>query len=253
MEAIVVSCRDRAYAEAHFLPVLRQAGWAGGVDWRVPGEGGGLDQAAALLLSGGLDIHPRHWDPDEPVHPLAEPDPERDAAELPLVRDAWSRNLPILGICRGAQILNVSLGGSLIQDIPDHFGCPADRHRHGTALEPGALHPVEIVAGSRLARILGAGPVAVNSRHHQAVLRAAPGLRTAAFDGATCRDGAALVEGIEAAEPGRWVLGVQWHPEDLTLRRDPAGEAARRLFRAFVDRLDPAGGPPAAPLSSMNG
>ncbi len=236
MGAIVVSCRDRAYAETHYLPALRQTGWAGAVHWLEPG-GAGLEVAAGLLLTGGLDIDPRHWDPAEPVHPTAQLDPGRDATELPLVREAWERNLPILGICRGEQILNVALGGSLVQDIPDRFGCPPELHRHGSAQEPGELHPVEVLPGTRLAELLAPGPVPVNSRHHQAVRRVAPGLRANAVHAGTSLGEEALIEGVEAVDPARWVIGVQWHPEDLAARSDPAGEAARRLFQAFAARL----------------
>lgn len=238
MATILVSCRDRDYAEHHYLPPLHRAGWSGAVRWVEPGRPGtGLGDAAGLLLTGGLDIHPRHWDPGEPVHLAAQLDPERDALEIPLVLEAWDRRLPILGICRGEQILNVALGGSMIQDIPDHFGCPSEVHRHGTALLPGELHPVEVVPGTLLAELLGAGPVPVNSRHHQAALRVAPGLRVNAIHAATRLGGAALVEGLEAVDPSRWALGVQWHPEDLAARSDPAGEAARRLFQAYAARL----------------
>lgn len=238
MGAILVSCRNRAYAEAHYLPPLRQAGWDGAVRYLDPeGPGSGLDGITGLLLTGGLDIHPRHWDPNERVHPAAEVDEDRDAWEIPVIRQAWHLNLPILGICRGEQILNVALGGTMVQDIPDHFGCPPDFHRHGSAKDPGELHPVEVVPGTLLERLLGAGPIPVNSRHHQAVLRLAPGLRACARQPDTRKDGEGLVEGLEAVEAGRWVLGVQWHPEDLTGRDDAAGTAARNLFEAFARRL----------------
>lgn len=238
MGVLLVSCRDAKYAKSHYLPPLVRAGWAGEVRFLVPGRPApALGNVSGLLLTGGLDIHPRHWDPAEPVHPAAEVDDKRDFLEIPLIREAWDRRLPILGICRGEQVLNVALGGSLIQDIPDHFGCPQDRHQHGTARDPGDLHPVEVQAGSTLAGLLGPGSIPVNTRHHQAVRRLAPGLRACATDPATRKGGEALIEGIEAADPAWWVIGVQWHPEDLTEGDDAAGNAARKLFAGFVARL----------------
>lgn len=239
MGFILATCRDRAYLEAHYLPPLREAGWAG--PFRVaaaeaPPEAPEdlLAGAAALLLSGGGDIHPGAWDPAEPVHPTAEVDADRDRLELPLVRAAWARGLPLLGICRGAQILNVALGGSLVQDIPSACGCPEDRHRHGSAEAPGELHPVELAPASRLAALLGPGPVPVNSRHHQAVARVAPGLRACGWDPSTHSAEGPLVEAVEAVDPGHWAFGVQWHPENLARRGDPAGAASRALFAAFL-------------------
>jgi len=238
MGVLLVSCRDARYARSHYLPPLIRAGWTGEVRFLTPGRPlPSLDDAAGLLLTGGLDIHPRHWDPQEPVHLAAQVDDKRDFLEIPLVREAWDRGLPIFGICRGEQILNVALGGSLIQDIPHHFGCPKERHQHGTAQDPGELHPVEVVANTALAGLLGAGPLPVNTRHHQAVHRLAPGLRASAVYPNTAKGEEILVEAVEASDLGRWVLGVQWHPEDLTERGDAAGEAARRLFEAFVARL----------------
>jgi len=242
MGVLLISCRDAGYAESHYLPPLARAGWVGEVRFQVPGaplpppEG-----MAGIVLTGGLDIHPRNWDPQEPVHPAAQVDEERDAMEIPLVRLAWDRRIPLLGICRGEQILNVALGGSMIQDVPEHFGCAPDLHQHGSAQEPGALHDVRFETGSILATLLGTASVQVNSRHHQAVHRIAPGLRACAFDPGTRVGDACLVEAIEAVDPGRWTIGVQWHPEDLAIRQDPVGLAARNLFAAFVARIAPEG------------
>ena len=241
MGVLLVACRNARYAREHYLPPLRQSGWTGEALLAMPGGAPppDLEGVSGLLLTGGQDIHPRHWDPSEPVHLRAEVDDKRDFLEIPLVRQAWELGLPILGICRGEQILNVALGGSLIQDVPDHFGCPRDLHQHGSAQDPGELHPVQLEAGSTLSGLLGPGSVPVNSRHHQAVQRLAPGLRLAATEPRTRKDGEVLVEGLESADPARWVIGVQWHPEDLAERPDAAGEAARRLFRAFAERLGP--------------
>lgn len=244
MGTILVSCRNQAYAEAHYLPPLRRAGWDGEVRFLVPG-GPSEDWIGVhgLLLTGGGDIHPCNWDPEEPVHPTAEVDAARDAREIPAVRAAWARNLPILGICRGAQILNVALGGSMIQDIPVHFGCAQELHQHGSAEDPGELHPVEVRPGTLLEREVESDRILVNSRHHQAVQRLAPGLRACAHHPDTRKGDEILIEAIEAEDAHRWVLGVQWHPENLTAREDASGIAARRLFDAFARRMS-AGRPP---------
>lgn len=237
VSSILVACGDRAGAEAHYLPPLRAAGWAGGLE--LVGPGGplpALEGVAGLLLCGGDDIHPRNWDPLESLHPEAEPDEARDAFELPLLRAAWAARLPILGICRGEQILNVALGGSLFQHLPEACGPAGLPHRQGSSSErPQRLpHEVVLAPGSRLAGVLGAARVAVNSRHHQAVRRLAPGLRAAAWAAETAHAEGPLVEALEAEDPGRWAFGVQWHPENLVDRDDAAGEAARRLFAAFL-------------------
>lgn len=239
MGAILVSCRNRGPVLQPYLEALASGGWKGRISLLRPDDPpqppvAVLAECAGLLLTGGQDIHPRHWDPDEPLHPTAEVDGGRDALELPLVRAAWAARIPLLGICRGAQVLNVALGGSLVQDIADHFGCPAERHQHGSAGEPGELHQVTLAPGSRLAAMLGPGPVPVNTRHHQAVRRLASSLRASAWDPATSDGDGPMVEGIEAEDPARWAVGVQWHPENLVDRDDPAGAAARALFAGFL-------------------
>src|SRR5207245_1266296 len=138
-----------------------------------------------------------------------EVDSERDALELPLARDAIAAGLPVLGICRGMQLLNVAVGGSLIQHL--------DGHRAGAnAGDPSALHPVRVAPSSRLREILGADEVSVNSRHHQAVRDAdlAPSLEATAWS----PDG--VIEAVEMPGNG-FVLGVQWHPERVD-EVDPA-------------------------------
>jgi putative glutamine amidotransferase len=231
---IVLSCSRDPGAERHVVFALRQAGWRGDIEvvrpWSRPTRIG----ASALLLAGGLDIEPARWHRgEEPVQhgPL---DLDRDAIELALVTAAWARGLPIFGICRGAQLLAVSRGGSLHDDIPSASGCDPDAHLHGSAEDPRVRHQVVVRARSRLAAILGASRVAVNSRHHQAVREPGDGLVEVAHEPATAMPGGALIEGIEASDPGRWALGVQWHPENLVRRTDRAGAAARSLFARFV-------------------
>jgi putative glutamine amidotransferase len=235
VSSILMTCRDLRRLEQNYVPALQHQGWKGGLVIATPeAPVSSLEGVAGLMLAGGNDIHPRHWDPSEPVHPTAEVDEARDALELPLIRQAWQRRIPILGICRGEQILNVALGGSLIQDIPSHFHCPGDRHSHGTPDEPELHHGVSLQPDSRLAQLLGTLDVQVNSRHHQAVQRLAPGFKAVAWHPETHDGQTSLIEAIEAEDPTRWAFGVQWHPENLVGFGNGAGEAARQLFRAFV-------------------
>ena len=110
---LLVSCKSKSGAEKYYLPAIAAAGWEGAVTLLTPGDPlPDLDTAAGLLLTGGHDIHPCHWDAAEAVHARAEVDSVRDTLEVPLVRAVWERNLPILGTCRGEQILNVALGAA---------------------------------------------------------------------------------------------------------------------------------------------
>jgi putative glutamine amidotransferase len=159
-----------------------------------------------LVLTGGEDVEPARY--GATPHPkLEDTDPARDAAELALIAAARERRLPILAICRGIQILNVALGGTLYQDLGSERPGPVvhtgDDRRHAVRVEPGSL----------LERTLGTQAVTVNSRHHQAIRNLAPGLRAVAW----AEDGVIeAAESVDAASP--WMLAVQWHPEDLTER-----------------------------------
>jgi putative glutamine amidotransferase len=164
-----------------------------------------LESVRGLVLSGGEDVEPARY--GATPHPkLEDRDPARDAAELALIAAARERRLPILAICRGIQILNVALGGTLYQDLGSERPGPiahANDSRHAVRVEPGSL----------LERTLGARAVTVNSRHHQAIRDLAPGLRAVAW----AEDG--LIEAAEPADAAApWTLAVQWHPEDLTER-----------------------------------
>lgn len=165
-----------------------------------------LDRIDALVLTGGaFDVDPALFGASE-RHDTVVLKGARTAFEMAIIKGALHRDLPILGICGGQQLLNVALGGTLIQHIPDSVpGClaheqPNPRHEAG--------HGVELVAGTRLAAICGEGRIAVNSAHHQAVAQVAPGcvINARADDG--------VIEGIE--DPARrFCIGVQWHPEFL--------------------------------------
>lgn len=171
-----------------------------------------LELADGLLLSGGGDLTPDFLNAP-PELPARSPSRERDRWELALVREAWRQRRPLLGICRGMQVLAVALGGTLLQDIPPGAVChdqSLDRHQPTHSVR--VCHPA-------LAELTGGQPQ-VNSHHHQAVASLPPALVAAAW----AEDG--VLEACLAQEPGRFALGLQWHPEAL-----PATEP---LFAAFT-------------------
>jgi putative glutamine amidotransferase len=173
-----------------------------------------------LVLSGGHDLDPALY--AQAPHPELGPiDPANDRWELALLRAALDRGIPVLGICRGMQLLNVAYGGSLFQDLPSQLGTEPELHRQ-TARGTQVTHDVIVDDGTELARLIGAGQQAVNSFHHQAVDNLGSALIVAA------RDPEGLVEGIE--DPAReFVVGVQWHAESLYAR-----EAQLALFQGLV-------------------
>ncbi|MBI4864393.1 MAG: gamma-glutamyl-gamma-aminobutyrate hydrolase family protein [Candidatus Riflebacteria bacterium] len=179
-----------------------------------------LDRTDGLLLSGGKDMDPT-WFDEEP-HPACERIlPDRTAADVGLTRLAVKRRMPILGICLGLQTLTVALGGSLFQDIPSQ--CPSEvKHRQAESERMQFAHPVTIVEGSLLDRVVGRTDLEVNSMHHQAANRIGRDLVV------TARAPDGVVEALE--HPGLpFCLAVQWHPEDL--QEHPPHRA---LFDAFV-------------------
>ena len=177
-----------------------------------------------LLLTGGTDVNPVHYGQGR-LRYSESPDDERDALELRLVREALAADLPVLGICRGLQLLNVALDGTLIQHLPSTNVHRVKAKNAETGRHPAA-HRVRVEPNTRLAEIIGAGEHEVNSRHHQAVDRLGRGLivSAAADDG--------VIEAIE--KPGAtFVVAVQWHPED----RVCVNEADRKLFTAFAEAM----------------
>lgn len=178
-----------------------------------------LDRLDGLVVTGGaFDVDPALYG-DTAVHATVTLKQRRTAAELALVQGALARDMPVLGICGGQQLLAVALGGTLIQHIPDSVLGALEHEQPNPRDEPG--HTVTITPGTLLARITGRDTMQVNSAHHQAV--ATPG-QHAVVD-AVAPDG--VIEGVEDARY-RFCLGLQWHPEFLI---DP-GDAA--IFRAFV-------------------
>jgi putative glutamine amidotransferase len=170
-----------------------------------------LDRLDGLVLSGGADVDPALY--GRSPHPrLGRVERRRDDLELALAREALRRDVPVLAICRGQQLLNVAAGGTLIQHIPSEFPGAVEHDAPGRRIR--RVHRVEVSEGSRLRAILGQETVLVNSFHHQAVERVGEGLVVTA----RCpEDG--VVEGLEA--PGRrFVVAVQWHPESFWDRAD---------------------------------
>jgi len=208
-----VEALQRAGAlEAILMPVAIDDGDAGAI----------LDRFDGLLLLGGGDLHPEEYGQDrrQTVYGVV---PHRDRFELALARAAVARGVPTLAICRGLQVLNVALGGSLDQDITDRAGVLD----HGKPGVPGgsSVHDIELDPGSRLAEAMQVTQATCSSHHHQAVDRAGDGLRVTA----RARDG--VVEGIEL-DGDAWIVGAQWHPEDTA----PDDPAQQRLFDTFVHR-----------------
>ena len=181
-----------------------------------------LDGMSGLVLTGGEDIDPAHY--GAIAHPaLGEVHADRDVFEIALARAAHARKLPTLAICRGIQVVSVALGGTLVQDLPSEW--PGALHHAPGGARDARVHDVSVDAGSDLAAALGARQLSVNSSHHQAVKDVPPAFRVAAKS----PDG--VIEGIESADASWWMLGVQWHPEDLTATADAWD---RSLFSAFA-------------------
>jgi len=183
------------------------------------------DRLDGLLLPGGVDLDPATY--GEPRRPdCGRVDPDRDRVELQFARWAVAEGKPVFGLCRGLQIVNVALGGTLYQDIAAQFSGAIKHDCFPTAGYPRdhLAHEVTVSAGSRLGTLIGSAPLQVNSMHHQAVKELAPGL----LPTAVAPDG--LVEAVESPDQP-FLLGVQWHPESL-VERDLR---MRRLMAGFVE------------------
>lgn len=187
-----------------------------------------------LLLTGGPDVHPRHY--GEEVRPACgRIDELLDRVELALLRWALDDDLPVLGICRGMQLLNVVCGGTLYQDLPSEYPGALD-HRPADG-RTALVHELRVQPGTRLAVLLGTTALRTNSTHHQAVKDLAAGLVASAH----AEDG--VIEGLE--HPGKaFVLGVQSHPEELYAQHPPYA----RLFAALVDAARPRRAVPAGAI-----
>jgi putative glutamine amidotransferase len=180
-----------------------------------------LDVLDGVLLPGGADIAPARYG-EAPRPELQRVDEDLDAMEFALVQAAAEREVPVLGICRGLQVVNVALGGSLVQDIVAD-GLSGENHARHDERRDLLSHTIAVMPGTRLAAMAGACDMPVNSLHHQAVREVAPGLTVSA------RSADGLVEGLESAD-GR-VVTIQCHPEELLVH-----EWARALFADLVRR-----------------
>jgi len=198
---------------------------AGGIPLILPPLAAGkietvLDRVQGLVLTGGVDVDPRRYG-EQPSEKCGEISPLRDELDLAAAAAALKRDLPLLAICRGIQVLNVALGGSLLQHIPEEVE-GALKHRQQA---PGwyGTHEVQVEPDTLLAEAVGSGPLVVNSLHHQAVKRLGEGLLVSAV----APDG--VVEAVESRRH-RFAVGVQWHPE-LMVEHCPA---ARAVFAHFL-------------------
>ena len=184
-----------------------------------------LDHLDGLLLTGGADVDPELYG-EAPHESVSRVIPERDALEIALCREALRRDMPLLAICRGQQVLNVATGGTLVQDLPSQWKGAVNHDPEVERWSPA--HDVRILPGTRLREILGEERVAVNSFHHQAVKEPGRGAVVSAYS-----EGDDVVEAIEV--PGRRLaVGVQWHPEafwDKDGRFQPLFEALVRASR----------------------
>lgn len=200
---------------------------AGGIPLILPGTDkikkldSYLKVISGVLLAGGGDLDPSYFD-EEPHPALGEITPERDRFEIMLANAAMEKKMPILGICRGIQVLNVACGGNLIQHIPAEIKKPLKHSQSAPRAHP--THNITIDKDSQLADIFGVSALRVNSFHHQSVKEPAEGFRVSAMSS----DG--VIEALEALEYP-FVIGVQWHPECMTVN----DSKSRQLFKAFVE------------------
>ena len=187
-----------------------------------------LDIVTGIVLTGGHDINPLLYGENISKYNRAII-PERDETEIMLFKTAFKRGIPILGICRGEQLINVAMGGSLYQDIYEQAEASI-KHEQGDILPRDyPVHRVSITINSRLFECYNRDSIMVNSLHHQAVKKLAPGLIATSYS----EDG--IIEAIEYESRDRFLLGVQWHPEAM-FRRD---EDASKLFKYFIKHCSP--------------
>jgi len=181
-----------------------------------------LDGIDGVLLTGGEDLDPT-WYGSEPSALLHPPNRERDLFELALFAAARQRDIPILGICRGLQLINVGLGGTLFQDLASERPGLIEHNR--SSERSARIHAVRLEPGSRAAGALGASALRVNSFHHQGIRDLAPGLVATGWS----EDG--VIEALESPPHRPWLLAVQWHPEEMFADQQAP---ERGLFRSLV-------------------
>ncbi len=217
---------DRAAVNTAYLHSIVRAGGVPLVLSQIMGA----DHAAralavcdGLILTGGEDVDPARYGV-RPSRPLGSVDPARDAFEFALFEAGRARRLPVLGICRGIQVINVAMGGTLWQDLPTERPGPVN-HDPGGARD-ARTHAVRLAPGSRVADALGVTELSPNSFHHQGIRDLAPGLVASGWSA----DG--LIEAVETEDDAGWLLAVQWHPEEM---HADATAPERGLFAALVE------------------
>lgn len=183
-----------------------------------------IDKIDALVLAGGSDVDPLLYD-EEPQEKLGETNPKRDAFEIALIREAWQQKKPILGICRGLQLLNVYFGGSLYQDLSYHSNVTVQHVQETPWKFP--THSITLKPESFLGNILGSTQK-INSYHHQAIKDLADVFKPIAWSA----DG--VIEGIESVDAEQKVIGIQWHPELLAEINTEHG----LIFEEFVNLIE---------------
>jgi len=216
--------RERVFIGQDYIKAIIQAGGIPIVLPLIESEDSicrQVDLIDGLMLSGGYDVDP-HFYGEEPHHLLEATYRERDLCETVLVRAAAQKKIPILGICRGLQLINVAFGGSLYQDLTC-IDKDLLQHRQKTNLHEGA-HTVDLEKGTILEKIYNQESIRTNSLHHQSIKKLAEGFKI----NAKSRDG--IIEGIEKMDQS-FILGLQWHPELMF----DADAQTRTLFRAFID------------------
>lgn len=177
-----------------------------------------------LLLAGGGDVDPAHYG-ESPIPELGTIDTLRDTVEMPLAQWALADGKPILGICRGIQVLNVAMGGTLYQDIPSQLESDVHNNSYTNQDWTYMAHALQLDPNSQMAQLFGTTEFSTNSLHHQSLKQVAPGLRAVGW----APDG--VVEAVEGLN-GQFIMGLQCHPEALQAEADPRWQS---LFKRFVD------------------
>jgi len=215
LTAAYVTALENAGLVPVIIPPLSENGAAASI----------LDMVSGLVLTGGEDVDPARY--GETPHPkIRSVSAPRDATETALIREARARRTPVLAICRGIQILNVALGGTLVQDISSE--CDTTIAHDDEGPRDSRTHEITIESGSRIEAAMGTAQCSVNSFHHQSVKDVAEGMRI------TARSPDGVIEGLESVDEAWWVMAVQWHPEEMTESPDPWD---RGLFNAFAQQL----------------
>jgi putative glutamine amidotransferase len=192
---------------------------------KVLGNADAVRQCDGLVLTGGGDVHPKYYDREDALSLVEDVDTWRDEFEFTVIRHALNRAIPVLGVCRGMQVFNIAMGGTMIPDVQR-----AGYHNHSKSPTGDRMHPVAVERGTLLHTIVGAERGEVNTSHHQAVDRLGKGLRISA------RSDDGLVEGLEWENPdGRPItLLIQWHPERM---KDAESPFARGILEEFVNEV----------------